>query len=136
MLDHASSKIWKVGILRWLQDDHNKDFDIGILILAHMGIPVAVRAIGGAGSGGEYFRSLLVRSALSEGDAPSLLVPASIYDTGTQLVLNLKSEIKYVRLMHMTETTGSFSLFEFKYIGVPPAEQARIDALGKESSKA
>ena len=69
-LDHASTKIWKIGILRWLQDTHGKSFDIGVMTLAQSGIPVAVRAIGGAGAGGEYFRSLLVRSAISEDNAP------------------------------------------------------------------
>jgi hypothetical protein len=131
-LDHSSTKIWKLGILRWLQDGRDKDFDIGLMTLAHMGIPVAVRAIGGVGSGGEYFRSLLVRSVLSDGDKPGILVPATIYDIGTQLVLNMQSELKYVRLVNMVETTSSFSLFEYKEIPIPPAEQVRINHLGRD----
>lgn len=131
-LDHSSTKIWKLGILRWLQDGRDKDFDIGLMTLAHMGIPVAVRAIGGVGSGGEYFRSLLVRSVLSDGDKPGILVPATIYDIGTQLVLNMQSELKYVRLVNMVETTSSFSLFEYKEIAIPPAEQVRINRLGHD----
>lgn len=131
-LDHSSTKIWKIGILRWLQDGRDRDFDIGLMTLAHMGIPVAVRAIGGVGAGGEYFRSLLVRSVLSDGDKPGVLVPATIYDIGTQLVLNMQTELKYVRLVHMVETTSSFSLFEYKEIDIPPAEQVRINALGRE----
>ena len=131
-LDHSSTKIWKIGVLRWLQDALGNSFDVGLMTLAQSGIPVAVRAIGGAGAGGEYFRSLLVRSALSDGKTPGLLVPASIYDTDTQLVLNLQTELKYVRLINMVETTSSFSLFEYKEIAVPPAEQVKIDALGHE----
>ena len=130
-LDHSATKIWKIGILRWLQDGRDQYFDIGIMTLAHMGIPVAVRAIGGLGAGGEYFRSLLVRSVLSDGDKPGILVPATIYDIGTQLVLNLQTELKYVRLERMIETTGSFSLFEYKEISIPVAEAVRIKKLGR-----
>jgi len=131
-LDHTATKIWKIGILRWLQDGRERDLDIGLMTLAHMGIPVAVRAIGGLGAGGEYFRSLLVRSVLSDGDKPGILVPATIYDIGTQLVLNLQTELKYVRLERMVETTGSFSLFEYKEIPIPVAEDARIKKLGHD----
>jgi hypothetical protein len=123
---------WKVGILRWLQDDPEHHFDIGIMTLADTAFPAAVRAIGGAGAGGEYFRSLLLTPRHEEDAAPMLLVPASIYDIGTQLVLNLQTTLKYVRLTQMIETSNAFSLFAFKEIAVPPAEQARIDALGRE----
>ena len=58
-------------------------------------------------------------------------MPASIYDIGTQLVLNLQTTLKYVRLTQLLETSNAFSLFAFKEIAVPPAEQARIDALGR-----
>lgn len=132
-LDHSATKIWKLGILRWLQDGRDKDFDIGLMTLAHMGIPVAVRAIGGVGAGGEYFRSLLVRSVLSDGDKPGVLVPATIYDIGTQLVLNMQTELKYIRLVNMVETTSSFSLFEYKEMPIPPAEQVRINKLGHDN---
>jgi hypothetical protein len=134
-LDHNATKIWKIGIIRWLQDAPDKNFDVGLMTLAQSGIPIAVRAIGGAGAGGEYFRSLLVRSTLSDAKTPGLLVPASIYDIGTQLVLNLQTELKYLRLTKMVETTSSFSLFEYKEIAVPPAEQVRIDALGREQEE-
>ena len=134
-LDHNATKIWKIGILRWLQDSQEKSFNVGVMTLAQSGIPVAIRAIGGAGAGGEYFRSLLVRSVLSDAKTATLLVPASIYDIGTQLVLNLQTELKYVRLTKMVETTSSFSLFEYKEITVPPAEQVKIDALGHEEEQ-
>jgi len=125
---------WTVGALRWLQDTPDKAFDIGIMTLSVHSIPVAVRAIGGAGTGGEYFRSLLVQPTFQEKqDTPefALLVPASIYDIGTQLVLNRQTELEYVRLTRMIDTSSSFSLFEFKHIEVPPAEQARISNLSQ-----
>jgi hypothetical protein len=91
-----------------------------------------VRAIGGAGTGGEYFRSLLIEPIVLNDGTPTLLVPASIYDIGTQLVLNRRTTLEYVRLTHMVDTTSSYSMFEFKHIEVPPAEQAKIDALPQQ----
>jgi len=124
---------WTIGALRWLQDAPGKAFDIGIMTLSVHNTPVAIRAIGGAGTGGEYFRSLLIRPTFLEKQDMvefALLVPASIYDIGTQLVLNRQTELEYVRLTRMIDTSSSFSLFEFKHIEVPPAEQARISSLG------
>jgi len=125
---------WKVGALRWLQDAPNNNldnnFDIGIMIITDTAVPIAVRAIGGAGTGGEYFRSLLIEKPETvTGESTSLLVPASIYDIGTQLVLNRQTTLEYVRLTRLIETTSSFSMFEFKHIEVPPAEQAKISAI-------
>lgn len=127
--DNEEAEHWKVGALVWLRDNPRKSFDIGIITLAESGTPVAVRAIGGAGTGGEYFRSLLIEPIVLNDGAPTLLVPASIYDIGTQLVLNRRTTLEYVRLTHMVDTTSSYSMFEFKHIEVPPAEQAKIDAL-------
>ena len=137
---------WKVGALRWLQDNSgnatgstDKHFDIGIMIITDTAVPVAVRAIGGAGTGGEYFRSLLIENAdhtATENPAEKkencLLVPASIYDIGTQLVLNRQTTLEYVRLTRLIETTSSFSMFEYKHIEVPPAEQAKISAIRQQ----
>ena len=121
---------WCVGALVWLRDDPNGYFDIGIKTLSCDSTPVAVRAIGGAGTGGEYFRSLLIKDAQQDNGRFALLVPASIYDVGTQLVLNQQTALEYVRLTRMVDTSSSFSMFEFKHIEIPPAEQAKINALG------
>lgn len=126
---------WKLGALRWLQDGPDNHFDIGIMIITENATPIAVRAIGGAGTGGEYFRSLLIENAeddASETAANTLLVPASIFDIGTQLVLNRQTTLEYVRLTRLIETTSSFSMFEFKHIEVPPAEQAKISAIHQQ----
>lgn len=133
---------WKIGALRWLQDNSDSPdnkFDIGVMIITDAAAPVAVRAIGGAGTGGEYFRSLLIENPKNdvkedtiETNTTSLLVPASIYDIDTQLVLNRQTTLEYVRLTRLIETTSSFSMFEFKHIEVPPAEQAKISAIRQQ----
>ena len=125
--------LWQVGSVRWMQLNARQELEVGVRSLGSRMAAVAVRAIGGTGSGGEYFRSLLVDFADESGQAAKgLLVPVSIYDIGTQLVLNLTSELKYVRLTRLIETTSSFSLFGFSAIEMPPQEKARVQSLPYE----
>lgn len=122
---------WKIGALRWIQNSPKQGFDVGVMTLGSTGSAVAVRAISGTGTGGEYFRSLLVAPGLGEkNDISHLLAPANIFDVDTQLVLNLQTTIKYVRLTRMVETSSSYTQFEFREIEPPPAELAKIGTLG------
>lgn len=118
--------LWQVGVVRWQRIARNGRLGMGIQSLGGDCAAVAVRAIGGAGCGGEYFRSLLLQR---KGGGPALLVPASIFDETTQLVLNLKHEMQYVRLDRLLETSDAFSLFSFHTIEMPPQERARVLAL-------
>ncbi|NOX76926.1 MAG: hypothetical protein GXP17_10020 [Gammaproteobacteria bacterium] len=128
---------WRIGEIRWLHaplhdtsDPHGEPvLDIGIKTLSENTNTVAVRAIGGPGSGSEYFRSLLIGADASNFDERVLVVPASVYGVGTQLVLNLKTTIKYVRLTRVVETTSTFSLFAFADIEQPREEQKKIAAM-------
>lgn len=122
--------LWHVGIVRWLQINAQNQLALGIMSLGNHIAAVAVRAIGGTGAGGEYFRSLLIDlDSPSEKSAKGLLLPVSIYNTGTLLVINMKSELQYVRLTRIIETTSSFSLFAFSRIEMPPQEKARVQNL-------
>jgi cyclic-di-GMP-binding protein len=128
---------WTVGALRWLHATANGDVNIGIMNLSEQGMPVAVRAIGGTGTGGEYFRSILLPATAQEDTLPgnkaaTLLVPTGIYEIGTQLVLNRQTELEYVRLTQVVDATNSYSQFEFRHIEVPPAEQAKISAISQQ----
>ena len=119
---------WKPGIVRWLRDVRDEQLEIGIMVMTGNLQPVAVRSIDGVGSGGEYFRSLII----SEGATAHLLVPSAIYDVGTCLVLNRGEDLLYVRLVRMHEATASFSRFEYEVIATPPSEQQNIEALRAE----
>ncbi len=126
--------LWQIGTVRWLRIDEQGRLTLGIESLGNHMAAVAVRAIGGTGSGGEYFRSLLIDFIETKGKTgKGLLVPVSIYDIGTQLVLNLKTELKYVRLTRVIETTRSFTLFAFNTIEMPPQEKARIQGLPQKT---
>ncbi len=118
--------LWQVGVVRWQRIGRNHRLGVGVQSLGGDAAAVAVRAIAGAGAGGEYFRSLLLQQ---EAGGPALLVPASIFDDTTQLVLNLRHEMRYVRLERLLETSNAFSLFAFRTIEMPPQERARVLAL-------
>lgn len=116
---------WQAGMVRWLRDVRDEQLEIGIKVMTGKLQAVAVRSVGGVGSGGEYFRSL----TLTEGDATHLLLPSAIYDVGTCLVLNRGASLLYVRLVRMHEATASFSRFAYEVIEIPSSEQKNIEAM-------
>lgn len=112
--DDKENQSWRVGVIRWLQNNSSEDFDIGIQALADYSRAVAVRALTGTGSGGEYFRSLIIGPLPTTGDPQVLVVPANIFAPGTQLLLNRDGEISFIKLTGMIETSGRFSVFAFE----------------------
>ena len=76
---------WKLGEIRWMMDLRSEGVTMGVKKLVDAAQNVAIRAVAGAGSGGEYFRALIINCGDGHTD---LLSPAAIYDVGTQLVLN------------------------------------------------
>jgi len=124
---------WFVGTIRWLRDIKPDKLELGVMIITESAQPVAVRAIGGIGKGGEYFRSLLVNKMINKNkndqSKKTLIVPANIFDVGTEMVFSMKKNISYVRLTQIIETTNTFSQFEYTEIDVPYNEQQNIEAM-------
>jgi len=135
--DPEPDSVWHIGEIRWLHNalhytSYPRDqraLDIGVSKLCDHASAVAVRAIAGHGSGGEYFRSLLIGADDARFGERVLVVPANIYDSGTQLVLNLKTTIKYVQLNRLVATSSAFSLFAFSDIEQPREERRKIAAM-------
>ena len=96
---------------------------MGVKKLVDAAQNVAIRAVAGAGSGGEYFRALIINCGDGHTD---LLSPAAIYDVGTQLVLNWGERLSYVQLNRMIQTTSSFTRFEYQAIDIPSSEKDLI----------
>jgi hypothetical protein len=123
---------WRIGTIRWLKGKTEDTLELGVMNVADKARAVAVRAIGGAGKGGEYFRSLLVTHEHEGEEDNSLIVPANIFDSKTRLVVNMQDEIIYVRLLDLIETTSSFSQFTYRVIAMPDTEKQNIAALRGE----
>jgi hypothetical protein len=117
---------WMLGEVRWMRDLRSSGVTMGIKRTTDSAQCIAVRAVAGAGSGGEYFRALIITS---DDSGIQLITPGAIYDAETQLVLNWGDQLEYVRLTRMVDTTSSFSRFEYEVIDIPSNEAALIAEL-------
>jgi len=120
---------WDIGVVTWMKEFNENRLDLGIKIMPGLARPVAARAISGAGCGSEYFRSLLFDTENSGEKITRIIVPASIYDLGTQLVLNFRTELAYIRLTSVINTTSCYTIFGFNQIEIPMIERNKIDEL-------
>ena len=113
---------WQIGIIRWIQVDNDNNIDMGIMNLANSAVPVAAKAIKGLGKGTDYFRSLLIPKQVSLKQQRSLVVPASLYDVGSVLAVNMKTKLFYVKLAHLVLSTRTIAVFEFEVLEQPPVD--------------
>lgn len=117
-----SPRRWQIGVVRWLKHefaDHEGMVHVGVLNLANAAVAVGCKALTGLGSGTDYFRSLLIPHQASLQQSRSLIVPALLYDVGTELTVNLKKQAFYARLTRMVRSTRSFTQFDFEVIRRP-----------------
>ncbi len=117
---------WCLGVVTWMKEYSASRLDMGIRIISGRPQAVAVRAISGAGCGSEYFRALLLTTEQAGNSVSRLIVPASMYDVSTQVVLNFRTSLQYVRLTDMIRTTACYSMFSFQEIAIPTIEQTKI----------
>jgi len=120
---------WTVGAIRWLKMIQDQSLDMGVKMLAGAAEAVAIRAIKGAGTGGEYFRALLTHIGDHDDRIATLFTPAAIYDVGTELVVNKTGELFYVQLTKLLTATKAFSQFRFDVVEMPDLEKERIDSI-------
>lgn len=125
----AQASTWTIGAVRWLQVHEDGTMHMGVMHLADNARGVATRAVGGAGQGGEYFRSLLAPDLPLEHSDGSVIAPATIYAQGTILAMNVANQLHYVRLVELLESTKSFNRFRFRVVPMPSSESQNIDAL-------
>ena len=119
-------KKWCLGVVTWMKEQTINQFHMGVRLINGMPEAVAVRAISGTGSGSEYFRCLQLSESSENNNSTKLIVPASIYDVGTQVVLNYRDKLIYVQLTDMIKTTTCYSMFRYQVIEVPAVEQNKI----------
>lgn len=110
--DDKGHQAWRVGVIRWLQNQLPQELKIGIEALADDGRAVAVRAAEDGAEG--YFRALLIRPLQHSAVEQALALPANIFESGLSLLLNDDGHITRVQLREIIDTTSSFSLFAFE----------------------
>ncbi len=127
----GSGSRWLVTTVRWLHVDEDGSMRMGIKQLAPNARGIATRAVVGAGNGGEYFRSLIAPDVPLEDQEAALIAPATIYERGTVLAINVRGAIHYVRLEERLESSTSFSRFRFRVVPMPSSENKNISELRK-----
>ena len=120
---------WTLGVVTWMKELSINQFSMGVRLIGGVPQAVAVRAISGAGCGSEYFRCLLLHTGNEQSKVTKLIVPASIYDVGTQVVLNFRDKLVYVHLTEMERTTTCYSMFSYRVIETPVIEQNKIQQI-------
>ena len=103
--------------------------NMGIMHLSKVMMPVAARAIKGIGKGGEYMRCIIIDSNRLDDTEASLIVPASIYDRGSELAINLGDRIEYIELTQYVIGTKSFAQYQYRVIERPDSEEENIRRL-------
>jgi len=124
-----NGKKWRLGVVTWMKEQSINRFHMGVRLINGVPQSVAVRAISGAGSGSEYFRCLLLTETSEQNSITNIIVPASIYDVGTQVVLNFRDKLIYVQLTDMIKTTTCYSMFSYQEVEVPAVEQNKIQQI-------
>ncbi|WP_455218010.1 hypothetical protein [Kaarinaea lacus] len=117
---------WKVGIIRWFKSDPDNSMDMGVMNLSNSAVPVAVKALKGPGKGTDYFRGLLIPKQVSLQQTRSVLVPASVYDVHTQLAVNMKERLFYIKLTSLIRSTTEFGQFTFDVLEHEPVDANHI----------
>ena len=117
---------WKIGIIRWVHINEENNIDMGIMNLAHSAVPIAVKAISGLGKGTDYFRSLLVPKHVSIRQLRSIIVPATLYDIGSVLSVNMKTKLFYIKLNKLIISSGNIAMFEFDILDAAPVDLSKI----------
>jgi len=107
---------WQVGLIRWLKFQLESGIDMGIMNLSNTAVPVAIKALDGAGEGTDYFRGLMIPKQVSIHQTRSLIVPATLYDTGSVLAVNMKNRFFRVKLSTPSLSTRSFTQYEFEIL--------------------
>ncbi|NOY66561.1 MAG: hypothetical protein GXP13_04020 [Gammaproteobacteria bacterium] len=129
LMSYRDNETWVLGTIRWLHANDNNTIELGIMVISDTCKPVATRAVSGIGKGGEYMRSLLIDMNNLKHEDAKLILPAAIYHTNTELVVNVGGTLNYVELTEPVISTKSLNVFKFKLIAMPDIESRNIEAM-------
>ena len=113
---------WNVGVIRWLKTIPDSKLELGMMTLANSAVPVAVKALKGPGYGTDYFRGLLIPKQVSVNQTRSILVPSKVYDIHSELAVNMKNKLFYIRLDGLLRATNEFNQFTFEVMNHKPID--------------
>lgn len=118
--DHTA---WSIGMISWMKINSNNGISLGIKFISEDAKPIAVKAIQGIGTGGEYYRALLIPDLDPAIHPTTLITPAAVYDIGSVVMMTMKDRILYAKLIRQLTSTSSYSQYQFKLVEEPQKER-------------
>lgn len=129
--DDKKKDTYFIGVIRWIRQQNDEAFDLGVKVIPGTPYGVATRGVKGPGGKSEYFRSILMETPYKDHKKLTIIVPAGIYDSGSVLALNRRETIEYILLQKVLRTTTTFTHFTYETIELPEEEKALIQKLQK-----
>ena len=114
--DPETPESWRLATIRWLRTQPEQGIEIGLEFIDDSAHAAASKAISGPGNGSAYLRTLIVPRVNPMMESTTLITPASVYDVGTRLALNLGELVLNVQLTDMIGSTRLYAHFRFKII--------------------
>ncbi len=108
---------WKLGAIRWMEFSQ-KDGALGIKLFQFTPAPIATKALSGIGRGGDLMQCLLISPESLEHPEATIIVPASVYDIGTQLYVDRHIDPVKIALTSLHDFSKSFACYAFKIIDI------------------
>jgi len=119
---------WHIGVVRWIKEFDKHVLELGINIIKGVARAVSVRSVD-ENDNTTYVRCLLLELHSRGQSYVNLITPGSIFDVGSQVLINSQDQMQYVKLSDLVTTTPSYSQFEFEIIPTPEAEQIKINTI-------
>jgi len=113
--ENADQDEWRLGAIRWMEFSQ-KDGSLGIKLFPFNPIPIATKALVGVGKGSDLMQSLLISPEGLNHPEAKVIVPASVYDTGTQLFVELLKNPAKITLTSVHDFSKAFACFSFNYL--------------------
>jgi hypothetical protein len=112
--DDRRNEAWRIGVIRWLQNNFPHDLKIGVETLANDSRAVALRILDSEQGADGYFRALIIKPLLTDGVDEALVLPANVFELHKPLLLNEGGDSRRIQLQQIITTTSSFSVFSFE----------------------
>lgn len=106
---------WRLGTVRWMRLFYHGGGNLGVMFLMDQPRAVSVRAVEGAGVGGDFVSALASATDFTKPGA-KLIVPAAIYDEGTILAVKSQDRKLRLRLEQQLAAADGFAMYSIKQL--------------------
>ncbi len=111
----AEHSNWAIGVIRWMKHIGASTMVLGVEMLAPSAEAVGTCRMN-SHAAENYMRSLLLPELRTVNQPETIITPA-LYKEGETLSIELGNRQSRIRLTKLRENTGSFSQFQFAFVG-------------------